>query len=154
VASLPCAAARSATRRARAEGSGRVVFTTTGRSRLRRISVWQLRCSTRWWPTRTVTPENCLWDETDQQLYLVDHGFSSFAREGDILGSTVFVTWRRDAQASQLSSVEVNLLGDAGQRGMRRDIGALLEPERAACSARAKRPALLELAWHCQAGSR
>jgi hypothetical protein len=45
-------------------------------------------------------------------------------------------------RASQLSSVEVNPLGDAGHRGVLTDIGVLLKPERAAYLAGATIPAL------------
>ena len=74
---------------------------------------------------------NYLWDEPQQQLHLIDHGYS-FAREGDPINITMFVAWRHTA-AAQLTTAERELLHHAQTAGTLREIALLLEPERAAC---------------------
>ncbi len=47
---------------------------------------------------------NYLWDEAQQRLHLIDHGYG-FAREGDPSNVTMFVAWRHTA-AAQLTAAE------------------------------------------------
>lgn len=48
---------------------------------------------------------NALWQPTTQRLSLIDHGFS-FARPGDYLNYSVFLTWRRAQTQPALSGWE------------------------------------------------
>jgi len=71
---------------------------------------------------------NYLWDEADQRLHPIDHGYS-FARAGDPINTTMFAAWRLSA-APQLTPTELNALRRAEATGALREVGGLLEPNR------------------------